>query len=112
MIDTCILRQNPSWRSPLCPPVKYHITCLLGTHTCPAGFVLAAVSVQQQSEDQHQDEDDPHQSHDQQEPPLLVERTLGQRCTQEGGEEEEHVREEYIMDRMWSEHNTHWILNV
>lgn len=50
------------------------------TLTCAAGLVLGAVSMQQQGEDQDQNEDESHQSHDQQEPPLLVERTLRQRC--------------------------------
>lgn len=53
--------------------------------TCATGFVLGAVSVQQQSEDQDQDEDESHQSHDQQEPPLLVEGTILQRCRQREG---------------------------
>lgn len=48
--------------------------------TCATGFVLGAVSMQQQREDQDQDQDEPHQSHDQQEPPLLIERTLRQGC--------------------------------
>lgn len=48
--------------------------------TCAAGLVLGAVSMQQQRKDQDQNEDESHQSHDQQEPPLLIERTLRQGC--------------------------------
>lgn len=43
------------------------------------------MAVQQQGEDQDQDEDETHQGHDQQEPPLLVEGPLGQRCRRREG---------------------------
>lgn len=48
--------------------------------TCATGLEPAALSVQQQREDQDEDEDEPHQGHDQQEPPLLVEGTFRQSC--------------------------------
>lgn len=44
--------------------------------TCATGLELGVLSMQQEGEDQDQDEDQTHQSHDQQEPPLLVEWTF------------------------------------
>lgn len=44
--------------------------------TCATGSEPGVLSVQQEGEDQNQDEDQTHQSHDQQEPPLLIEGTF------------------------------------
>lgn len=86
------------WMTPLGDSIKRYIR-QSEPHTCAAGLVLGAVPMQQQCEDQDQNKDESHQSHDQQKPPLLIERTLRQRCTQ--GEEqtggrgkEEHTHHE------------------
>lgn len=50
--------------------------------TCATGLELGVLPMQQEREDQDEDEDQPHQSHDQQEPPLLVEGTFRQSCRQ------------------------------
>lgn len=73
------------WMTPLGDSIKRYIR-QSEPHTCAAGLVLGAVPMQQQCEDQDQNKDESHQSHDQQKPPLLIERTLRQRCTQ--GEEQ------------------------
>lgn len=44
--------------------------------TCATGLEPGVLSMQQEREDQDEDEDQTHQSHDQQEPPLLIEGTL------------------------------------